>query len=180
MEEEQKMKENLVWTKTILTVYRYLERVSGAIDKIVLRSGLGSGNIYGQNYLYNNVLSISQKIIDLSDRKIALINLKVLTEDILKKLKSEDVKILLDRYVDGRKYKDICLRNNISLRTVYRRLEASEIAFARFLNVRGFASDELFNMLKSEKWILSVYNHIKEKSEDFSVSASFLARAVSM
>lgn len=174
------MKEDLIWSKTILTVYRYLERVAGAIDRIVLRSGLGSGNIYGQNYLYNNVLSISQKIIDLSERKITLINLKVLTEDILKKLKAEDLKILLERYVDGRKYKDIGTRNNISLRTVYRRLEASEIAFARFLDVRGFSSERLLKMLEHEKWILSVYQHIKEKSEDFSVSASFLARAVSM
>lgn len=174
------MNEDLVWSKTILTVYRYLERLSGAIDKIVLRSGLSSGNIYGQNYLYNNVLSISQKIIDLSERKVTLINLKVLTEDIFKKLKREDLKILLERYVEGKKFKDIGEANNISLRTVYRRLEASENAFARFLSVRGYTDDKLLNMLSQEKWILSVHNHIKEKSEDFSVSASFLARAVSM
>lgn len=174
------MKEEIIWTKTILTVYRYLERVSGAIDKIVVRSGLSSGNVYGQNYLYNNVLSISQKIIDLSERKVTLINLKVLTEEILKKLKPEDVKILIERYVDGKKYKDIAERNGISLRTVYRRLDASEEIFARFLSVRGYTPSKLSLMLSKEKWILNAFNHIKEKSEDFSVSASFLARAVSM
>ncbi len=174
------MNEEIIWTKTVLTVYRYLERISGAIDKIVLRSGLGSGNVYGQNYLYNNVYSISQKIIDLSERKVTLINLKVLTEELLKKLKAEDVKILLERYVEGRKYKEIAQRNGISLRTVYRRLDASEAVFARLLVARGYSSSKLKAMTQNEKWIMSVYNHIKEKSEDFSVSASFLARAVSM
>lgn len=174
------MNEEIIWSKTILTVYRYLERVAGSIDKIVLRSGLSSGNIYGQNYLYNNVLSISQKLIDLSERKVTLINLKVLTEEILKKLKQEDVKILIDRYIDGRKFKDIALRNEVSMRTVYRRLDASEASFARFLQVKGFPASKLAKMLANEKWIMSAYQHIKDKSEDFSITTSFLARAVSV
>lgn len=177
---EEEMKEEIIWTKTILTVYRYLERVSQAIDKIVVKSGLSSGNVYGQNYLYNNVLSISQKIIDLSERKVTLINLKVLTEGIFKKLKAEDVAILVEKYVDGRKYKDIAERNNISLRTVYRRLDSAEEFFARILLARGFTPEKLSVMLENEKWILSAFNHIKEKSEDFFISTSFLAKAVSV
>ena len=103
------MNEEMVWSKTILTVYRYLERVSNAIDKIVRRSGLSSGNIYGQNYLRNNVLSISQKMIDLSERKVTLINLKVLTDEIFTKMKKEDACLLIERYIDGKKVKDIAL-----------------------------------------------------------------------
>lgn len=174
------MNEEIIWTKTILKVYRYLERISGAIDKIVLRCGLGSGNFNTQTLYYNNVLSISQKIIDLSERKVTLINLKVLTESILKKLKVEDSRILIEKYVDGRKYKDISSRNQISLRTVYRRIGASEETFSRLLVAKGYTSRKLSEMLAKENWILSVYNQFKEKNDDFDLSSSFLDRAVSM
>lgn len=174
------MNEEIIWTKTILKVYRYLERISGAIDRLVLRCGLGSGSFNSQMFYQNNVLSISQKIIDLSERKVTLINLKVLTETILKKLKAEDAKILIEKYVDGRKYKDICLRNQISLRTIYRRLESSENAFARLLVAKGYGWQKLSQMLAKENWILSVYNQLKEKNDDFDLSSSFLDRAVSM
>ena len=39
------MKNDELWAKTLLSVYRYLERIAGAIDKIILRSGLNSANM---------------------------------------------------------------------------------------------------------------------------------------
>lgn len=177
---KEEMNEDLVWTKTILTVYRYLERISDAIDKIVLESGLNCGKFYHQNYYYNNVLSISQKMIDLSERKVTLINLKLLTEQVLGRLKEKNVSILIARYVDGCKYREICDRCHISLRTIYRRLEVSELEFSRRLIARGYDANSLHKMLANEKWILSVYNHLKEKKNEFEVSPAFLAKVVSM
>lgn len=173
------MNEEMVWSKTILTVYRYLERVSNAIDKIVRRSGLSSGNIYGQNYLRNNVLSISQKMIDLSERKVTLINLKVLTDEIFTKMKKEDACLLIERYIDGKKVKDIALKHNFSIRTAFRKIEIGEIFFTKALISRGFVPAKLEKQLSGEKWILRAYEHIKSKREDVS-PVPFLANAVSM
>ena len=38
------MNSDCVWAKTLLSVYRYLERIAGAIDKIIEKTGLGSAN----------------------------------------------------------------------------------------------------------------------------------------
>ena len=48
-------KDEILWTKTLLSVYRYLERICGAIDKIILQRALNCSNVTGQNYFYNNV-----------------------------------------------------------------------------------------------------------------------------
>jgi hypothetical protein len=111
---------------------------------------------------------------------VTLINLKVLTENILKKLKKSDLKILLERYVDGRKFKEIAERNGVSLRTVYRRLESSENAFERLLTARGYNPLKLKVMLQDEKWICGIFSHLKEKDGDFDFENFSIAKAVSM
>lgn len=175
------MKNEMLWTKTVLSVYRYLERISGAIDKIVLQSALSSSNILGQNYHYNNVYSISQKLIDLSERKVTLINLKILTETILSEMSVKEAAILIQRYFDGKKMKDIAQDNDISMRSVFRKLTNAESVFDRKLKIKGYDEQKLQEFLKDEQWILNAYRRIaNENVDDFSLSNNFLARAVSM
>lgn len=175
------MKNDLIWTKTLLSVYRYLERICGAIDKIVMKSALNSADILGQNYFYNNVYSISQKIIDLSERKITLINLKILIEETLGEIDKKSARILIQKYFDGTKCKDIALINNVSLRTVFRKISNAENAFSCRLRMKGYNSFKLDNILKEEGWINNVFLRLSEKNdEDFSLSNSYLAKAVSM
>ena len=174
------MNNEILWTKTILSVYRYLERISNAIDKIVKRSAFASGYLSQQNYYYNNVLSVSQKIIDLSQRKITLINLKVLIEDVLKTISKKDAQILIERYIDGDKCKQIAQKYNLSIRTIFRRIESAEIAFAKTLKIKGYCESKLTNFLKDEKWITNVYCRLSQKEEDFCLSNGFIEKAVSM
>lgn len=173
------MKNEILWVKTILSVYRYLERIANAIDKIVKKSALASGAITRENYYYNNVFSISQKIIDLSDRKVTLINLKVLTEDVLKSIDKSDAKILIERYIDGLKCRQICENENISMRTVFRKLENAEISFAKNLKMRGYCESKIASFLKNEKWINNVYLKMSEKDENINFSNSYIEKVAS-
>lgn len=174
------MKNDLIWTKTLLTVYRYLERISGAIDKIIMQSALNSSNIVGQNYFYNNVYSISQKLIDLSERKVTLINLKVLIEETLADIDEKSAKILIEKYFDGIKSKEIAERNSISMRTVFRKITNAENGFCCRLRLKGYNGTKLENMLKYEGWINNVFLRLSEKDDEFELSNSYLAKAVSM
>ena len=92
------MKNNVVWTKTMLSVYRYLQRVAGAMDRMILERGLHCTNLLGQNYFNNNVYSVTQKLIDLSQRKVTLINLKILVEETLGTIGCENAQILIEKY----------------------------------------------------------------------------------
>lgn len=174
------MNNEVVWTKTLLSVYRYLERIAGAIDKIVRKSALASCDISGKNFYYNNVFSISQKIIDLSQRKVTIINLKVLIEDVLKTMREKDAQILIERYFDSTKCKDIALSKGLSMRTVFRRLESAEQSFTNVLRSKGYCQSKLNTFLKDENWIKNTYLKIAQKDEDLCLSNAYIEKAVSM
>lgn len=175
------MKNDYVWAKTLLGVYRYLERIAGAIDKIVEKTGLGSANICGQNYFYNNIFAVSQKMIDLSERKVTLINLKILVEETLKKIPAEDAEILIEKFFDGVKIRELVERHDISMRTAFRKLEGATKSFASVLVAKGFDDERLKDMLKNEHWIMQVYERLLFKDvEDVSLSGLFLKKAVAL
>lgn len=175
------MSNKLVWTKTILSVYRYLERICDAIDKLVLQSALASADIVGQNFHYNNVFSISQKLIDYSERKITLINLKLLIEDCLSNINSKQANLLIEKYVDEKKVREIACDNNLSMRSAFRKIALAETSFDAKLKFKGFDEFKLQDFLKDEKWIMQTFSRIaNERIDDFSLSNAFLSKAVSM
>ena len=176
------MENNLAWTKTILSVYRYLERICGAIDKIILNTGLSSRNVSLTNYFRNDALSVSQKIIDLSQRKVSLINLKLLTEQCLKKIKTDDARLLILCYIDGMKRRELADKFGISMRTIFRRIDAAESSFAKMLHLKGYTDSKLAEDLKNENWIKSVFSKYSkgEEQERIELSSSYINRAVAM
>ena len=174
------MKKDLLWAKTLLSVYRYLERLCGSIDKIINRTGLSSINVNSQTFYYNNVYSITQRIIDLSHRKVTMINLKLLIEDILQKMRPNEASCLILRYVDGAKRRVMAEHEGVSIRTIFRKIERAEESFFKILTIKGYDDKKIEKMLKDEQWIKNVYNRLAEKDEeDFSLSNIFLQRAVS-
>lgn len=174
------MKNNLVWTKTILSVYRYLERICGAIDKIVLQSGLGSMNLSKFNYYYNNIFAISQRMIDLSERKITLINLKVLTEDILSKMPESEAQILIERYFDGKKFRVMAEEKNLCIRTLFRMIDRSENSFSRILISKGFDEQKLEKFFEKEEWIKNVYKqNCTQNCDEFTLSDGYIEKVAS-
>lgn len=160
------MKEN-IWAKTILGAYRHLEAVADAIDKIILKTALNS---YHFSLDTNDVYQTSNKLIELGERKVTLINLKVLVEEMLSKLDSKDADILICRYIENMKFKDIALEKGIGIRTVFRRLDRAEDMFSKKLLNFGYSSLKLKNMLKNETWILNYYDYISSaKGDDLAI-----------
>lgn len=175
------MKNEMIWTKTLLTSYKYLERICGAIDKIVLQSGLNCLDISGQNYFHNNTYAISQRLIDLSDRKITLINLKVLVEEILQDIEQPEADILIKKYCDCLKTHEIANVLSISLRTAFRKIENAEMAFKSRLKTKGYSDIYLKLMLKDEKWIKNVYEQFARKgNQDIILTKAYLSKVASM
>lgn len=156
------MKEN-IWAKTLLGAYRHLETVADAIDKIVLKTALNS---YHFSVIENGVFETSNKLINLGERKVTLINLKLLIEDVLFKMEQKDADILICRYIENMKFKDIAKEKAIGMRTVFRRLDKAETIFTRKLLCLGYNSVKLKETLKDEKWILNYYNSIERAGEE--------------
>lgn len=153
------MKSNL-WAKTILSVYKYLERIAGAIDKLVERQALNSYYYFSGSSIDNGVLSVSKRIIELSERKVKLINLKILTENSLKKCDKLLAQILIAKYIDEDTSENIATSLGLTLRTYFRRLNQAEEQFYNNFALQGFNSKKLSAYLANEKWIVDVYQKL--------------------
>ena len=159
------MKLNLC-AKTVLLVYRYLDRIADAIDRLVERRALNSFYMSGIGCKDNNISNVAQYIIDLSQRKVKLINIKILTEMALDNCPILYSQILIEKYMDNDK---AC---EIAKRTYFRRLKEALRNFSITLEKLGFSESKLLDYISSEKWMIEVYNRlITVKNEDnFNVS----------
>ena len=140
-----------IWCKTFLNIYRYLEKITYAIDKIVLTTGL--------NMQLEAQVS-AKKMIELTERKVKLINLKLFIENTLNNLDKECTKLLMLKYVDNIKSDEIAKLLNISSRTFFRKIKQALSSFEFALKRLGKTSKILFEEYKDEKWIIDLYEKL--------------------
>lgn len=168
--------ENHIWAKTILTSYRYLERLADAIDSMIENRGLNSRVVNESNYALNNIYYLADKLIELGERKIKLINLKVLTEDCLKKCGDNFAKILIAKYIDQKTNGEAAKLLNLAQRTYFRRLNDAEKKFEAVMALKGFDTNRLEKYLSSEKWIMEIKDRLDvlHSGQEFEVETRYL------
>lgn len=159
------MKEN-VWAKTTLSVYRYIDRICGAIDKVVEKKAVASFYVYSSNFASSNVMNVADKIINLTERKKTLINLKVLICNALKNCQKLNAQLLIERYIENDKSSDIAQRHNLAMRSYFRKLAGAEKEFLYQMALMGYNENQLANFLAGEKWILEVYSQYSSMSRE--------------
>lgn len=157
----------LEWTKTILSVYRYLEKVTNAIDKIVDKRAENSSGYYGDYYNFNSVYKICDSILELTERKIKLINLKLICEQALESLDPFLARILISTYFDNRKSRETAELMNISMRTFFRKIKIALHSFSSSLKKLGYNDDAFNEMLKGENWIINLKQKLNKTDEIF-------------
>ncbi len=153
------------WAKTILYVYKYLDRVTEGIDKLVCQNALNSFYARGDKQSENGVMAVADRLIKLSARKVRLINLKVLADNSLKAIDRQNAQLLIEKYIDNDESEVIALRHKLHIRTYFRRLGQAEISFCQAMARQGFDDKRLFSYLSQEKWILEVYDKFKSEKE---------------
>lgn len=153
---------NNVWAKTILTAHRYLERICDAIDRMVEANAMNSFYVTGTTFMESSVMVVANKLIELGERKKTLINLKVLVEEALASCGEESSDLLIEKYMEQGKAKEIAEKHNYTMRTYFRRLAAAEGQLMEKVALLGYNERRLQEMLKGEKWILDIYCQLSE------------------
>lgn len=143
-----------IWCKTFLNAYRCLERITQAIDKIVLSTGL--------NLSLDASVSTS-KILELTERKITLINLKLFIEKLLNSLEKEHTQIIMLKYIDQVKSEDIAKQMNMSCRTFFRKVNISLNSLELALKRAGKTHESLLEEYKNEAWIIDLFYKLHEQ-----------------
>lgn len=157
--------QNHIWAKTILTSYRFLERIAGAIDKIIEKKALASSYMMGSEVLTNNTLSLTDKIIELSERKVKLINIKVLTEQALKMMDKSAALVLIKKYFEKKSIDKLLQELGMPRRTLFRRINEAEAAFEGKCAMLKFDNRRLDEYLKDETWIMEVKQAFEKDEE---------------
>ena len=149
------------WSKSALSVYRYLEQMANTIDKIVLDSGKNSNHQNVQKY--QTTLYQTGKMIELIDRKRKIINLKIAVEDSLQHLSKKDRRILVLVFIDGVKNDLVTELIEVSPRTFFRRKARALEKFSEQMEKYGYNLDFFEKDYVSEKWLQSVYQECVQK-----------------
>ena len=146
------------WIKTIFMIYRHLPRIIDSIDKVFQARALNGGVMSGSAISYNNVYNLSDNLLKLTERKNALINLKVLTDSIIKGIDKKLAKILILRYIDGFNFKMLAEHFNISERTAYRRIDEALTMASMALEGLGYDKEKIEKEYKEEAWLFDISN----------------------
>lgn len=152
--------ESKIWSKTLLSIYRHLEPLTKNIDKIV--SAQSANSFYGKD----DVFSISNRIIEMTEKKILLINIRVLVDEALLSMDKEYAKVLILRYLDGCSNEQIKEVLEIPERTMFRRFDKATILFDKLLFSHFKKFPKLFEDIKKDKWLIQIYNHFLQKGNN--------------
>ena len=161
--------EQFIWAKTILEVYKHLERatyiIDGTVDKISLMPEL-------------TINDLSAKLINLTERKVNLINLKLIVEQLLSKCSPKHIRVLSLKYIQGLSASEIAEVMKVNSRTIFRLTNSALQEFVTNMKRSGFTANYLFKHLKKEKWILSQFAKEVIKSRIIDEKANTLKKQI--
>ena len=144
------------WSKSALSIYKYLSSMTNSIDKIVLDMGKGSNSALSSQY--HSTYYQASKIIELMDRKRKMINLKVAVEDAISKLDRINRRIITLVFLDGAKSELVAKLLGVSLRTFFRKKVNAIKQFASVLQEIGYDEEFFESEYFCEKWFMAVYD----------------------
>ena len=162
LSEEQKIK---FWIKTLLSSYNIFPEIIKTVDKII---ELQASSVSFATDIYNGdhtALYQIERVIDLTERKNSLLNAHVMTKEIIKTLDDNDFEFLEKRYVYNWNCEDLAREFDISVRTVYRKIDRLINDIYLKLKQKNWSLKFLESQLKNEFWIKEKF--IKIASEYF-------------
>ena len=124
-----------IWAKTFFSVYRILNKLASSIDKFVEIKAYSSFYTSIQNLPANNMIKVSEDLTCLINKKITLINIKLLTEKILANIGEEYARFIILRYIENKKFCDISEILHISMRTALRWNKSALEKSAKILDI---------------------------------------------
>lgn len=156
-----------VWCKSFLSIYKFLPNVVKSLDKRVNSLAMASKNAFGSE---NAVERQAENMIKIMQRKVNLINLKIVADKALCDISIPSSRLLTARYIDGIGVKT-CIELYGKSRTEYFRSvkrAMKEFTWAFCKNVvdnkklyAQFAEDEMLDRIfvgKSEQKVYVEHN----------------------
>lgn len=152
----EESKNNEIWGKTLISIYRFLPAIADAIDNLIRKKTINS--LYYNTNFQSSTYEIANSVIELTERKVKLINIKVILEKAIMGLGQNDKKLLVLYYIDNVNKFDIMNCLKISQRTFFRRKELALKNLGKRLALLGYNGKKLKEYLSSEHWLINTFN----------------------
>ena len=162
------MMDYLMWAKALVLCVRSFKRVTDNIDAVLEGMAMSRGKSARDTY------SLMERAIDVIMRKQRIINLRVITTDMLNSLPDDKRHILTCRYVLSDTIAAIAKSGDISVRSVYRKLHAALLTCGDYLMKMGFDAGYFEKKYGKERWIFSTIRRF-EAQEDAELSTAAAA-----
>lgn len=152
----------IVWARTLLISYKYLEQLCNTIDRMVEKQATSSYYNFG-NYVQNSdIINVSKKLYKLMNKKVDYINIKVIVDKAIKEMPKRKAKYLVLRYMQNMQIADIANLFNISLRTFFRKFNDVLTEFSEKLESLGYTAEKLDVMFVNDYFIESIYSSVQK------------------
>ncbi len=150
---------NKNWSNTLLVAYSslpkivkdidfaFISRVKSGFQSKHLRFGISNDKLFGE-------------MIKLNGEKRKIIELRLLINDALSKLDHLDYEVLTLKLVYHKTYEEIAKSINISIRTVFRRLESAEKNFEQILNNLGYMDENIKEIFENDEYLSPIRNRM--------------------
>lgn len=129
---------NALNTKILLTLYKRIPEEIRRNEKKVLK--IASRSFYG--YGAAETMKTYEKIIDMNDEKIRLINLKLLIDKAFNLLVSEDMRVIIMRFIKGLTFQEMADELDVSIRQVFRLYDTAITSFTTQLEYLKFPQEK--------------------------------------
>ncbi len=153
MNSESKFK---FWIKTLLSSYSIFPEIIKTVDKII---ELQASTVSFVQDIYNGDNSFDQmeRVIDLSERKNSLVNIYLMTKDMMSGISKDDYDIIDKRFNLNWSASEIAKDYNISVRTAYRKIDKIVDEIYLICKGRNWSLRLIESQIKNETWLVDRY-----------------------
>lgn len=168
-----------IWGKTLVTIQKYLARITKTIDSLIYKKALASGYVSTKNLTKQSAFVVTDSIISLSQRKVNLINLNVVCLNALKGIGPNSAKLLILKFIDGLPSAEIASIFGFSNRTYFRKLDKAYDDLGKWLKQNNFSNNYFQRLCKDEGWIMEIfYRSLEDSCDKKDLSQEYISKMI--
>ena len=143
---------------SFLSIYHMVPKIVESIDRIVFVRSTNSSYFCGVEA--GDTEAQAKKILALTDKKIGFINLKLLTEEALGEISTQNAKLLVSRYIDMMTPKKIMEIFDLKRRTYFRQINRAVAEFDAIILRKISTNKSLYSSLAEEEFMKDILSRV--------------------
>ena len=171
LNDDQKIK---LWIKTLLSVHSNLPEIIKSVDKIIEINASSMSFITDIYNTEKSTFAQVEKVIDLTERKNKLLNLFLMSKNLLSSIDEDERLFLKRKYIFGWTAEELSQEYQVSIRTVFRKTEKIIEEIFEKAKRKSWSLNFINLQVKDELWLIEKFKRIAKDNmpNSFNQSAS--------